>query len=184
MKSIVETIEQEVIDRCRTYQEKTGENEWTHIESVVYYALELAEKYGADKEIVALGALLHDINIVSEYGNDAEHHIYSAEIAVKLLSEFNYPQERTEWVKNCVLNHRGSVLKDKNTVEEECVADADALAHFDSVARWLENGWTSASIKSKFERDYIKLSERTRALIKDKYDILMSILFSDKELLK
>ena len=184
MKNIIVIIEQEVKNRCRSYQEKTGEDEWRHIELVKFYALELANKYGADKEITALGALLHDINGPSEYGGQSEHHIYSAEISVKLLSDLNYPQERIERVKNCVLNHRGSVVQDKHTLEEECVADADALAHFVSIAEMFESGWTSASLKGKFERDYNKLSDRTRELIKNKYDIMMSILFSDKSFLK
>lgn len=184
MQNIIEIIEREVTDRCKKYQEKTGSDEWSHIESVTYYALELAEKYGADKEIVALGALLHDINEAFEYGGHEEHHIYSAEIAVKLLSDLNYPQDRIERVKNCVLNHRGSVLKDKNTVEEECVADADALAHFDLVPKMFLEEERKAWIKGKFERDYAKLSEPTKELIKEKYDILMRILFSEKELLK
>ena len=184
MKNIVEIIEREVQDRCEKFEEKTGDDVWWHFENVTYYALELAEKYGADKEITALGALLHDISEPSEYGSREEHHIFSAEIAVQLLSGLNYPQDRIERVKNCVLNHRGSVVKDKNTVEEECVADADALSHFDSIIKMFENGWSGESIKGKFERDYNKLSVRTRELVKNKYDVMMSILFSDKEFLK
>ena len=183
MKNIVEIVERKVIDQCNKYQEKTGADDWRHIESVLFYANQLAEKYGADKEIVALGALLHDVSFVFEYGDDENHHVYSAEIAEKSLLELDYPQERVEQVKNCVLNHRGSVLKNKNSVEEECVADADALAHYDSIVYMLESGWTSANLKSKLERDYVKLSGRTRELIKDKYYVLMSVLFSDRELL-
>jgi len=180
MKNIVEIIEREVIGRCKNYQEKTGEDEWSHIELVAYYALELAERYGADKEITALGALLHDISGPSEYGAREEHHIRGAEIAGQLLSGLDYPQDKIERVKNCVLNHRGSVPKDKNTLEEECVADADALAHFDRYpGLFLPEG-----IEGKFERDYNKLSEKTRGLIKDRYDIMMSILFSGKSFLK
>ena len=40
-----------------------------------------------------------------------------------------------------------------------------------------------AAQKSKLERDYVKLSVRTRELISDKYKIVMSILFSDRELI-
>ena len=44
----------------------------------------------------------------SEYGEREQHHIYGEEIAEQLLTELNYPKERIEQVKNCVLNHRGS----------------------------------------------------------------------------
>ena len=88
---------------------------------------------GADIEIVELGALLHDIAMPSEYGEREQHHIYGAEIAEQLLTELNYPKERIEQVKNCVLNHRGSKDRPRNTIEEQCVADADVIAHFDCI---------------------------------------------------
>jgi uncharacterized protein len=172
------------MNRCRKHKEKTGYDDWVHTDKVRKYALELADMYNADKEIVELGALLHDISNTSEYGDPSDHHIYSSEIAESLLQELDYPKDRIEWVKNCVFNHRGSVLKEKKSIEEECVADADALAHFDSITIFFEGGWTSADIKGKFERDYNKLSERTRELIKGKYNFMMSILFSDNEFLK
>ena len=71
-------------------------------------ALELAKKYKADIEIVELGALLHDIAMPSELGPREEHNIYGAEIAEELLTKFNYPEDRKNRVKECVLRHRGS----------------------------------------------------------------------------
>lgn len=62
---------------------------------------------------------------LSEYGEREQHHIYGAEIAEQLLTELNYPKERIEQVKNCVLNHGGSKDRPRNTIEEQCVADAD-----------------------------------------------------------
>jgi uncharacterized protein len=189
VKKIVELIEQEVFNRCQKYKEKTGDDDWTHTDKVTKYALKLAEMYNADKEIVALGALLHDISGPSEYGDTSDHHIYSSEIAESLLSELNYPNDRIEWVKNCVLNHRGSKANPKNTVEEECVADADALTHFDSIPSMFHFAYVTLNlstedgkerVKRKFENDYNKLSERTRELIKSKYNTMIDILFSDK----
>ena len=133
MSGIAELIRQEVYSICQKYFQKTGNDDWAHTDKVTNYALKLAEMYNADKEIVELGALLHDISDASEYGDTRDHHIYSAEIAESLLSALNYPIDRIEMVKKCVLNHRGSKPNPKNTVEEECVADADALTHFDSI---------------------------------------------------
>ena len=189
MEKIVELIEKEVFSRCQKYKEKTGNDDWTHTNSVTKYALELAEIYNADKEIVALGALLHDVSDVSEYGDTSDHHIYSSEIAESLLSELNYPKDRIEWVKNCVLNHRGSKANHKNTVEEECVADADALAHFDRVPSMFHFVYATLNLskedgkerlRKKFGNDYNKLSSRTRELINDRYNAMIDILFSDK----
>jgi len=181
-----------VMEICQTYESKTectGIDWWSHIDRVTKYAVGLSKLYNADNEIVALGALLHDISCPSEYGERGDHHIRGAEMAESLLAELDYPQNRIERVKNCVLNHRGSVAKLKNTVEEECVADADALAHFDSIPAMFHFVYATANLsledgkertKQKFEKDYNKLSERTKELIKGRYDTMMDILFSDR----
>jgi len=67
----------------------------------------LAKEYNADVEIVELG-VIHDISMPSNIGPQEEHHIYGAKIAEELLTKYNYPQDKIERVKQCVLNHRGS----------------------------------------------------------------------------
>lgn len=44
-------------------------------------------------------------------------------IAEELLTKYNYPKDRIERVKQCVLNHRGSKDYPRNTIEEEIIAD-------------------------------------------------------------
>ena len=104
-----------------------------HIKRVVYHAVILAKKYDADVEIVELGALLHDISMLFEYGERSEHHIYSTEMAETLLTSLNYPRDRIERVKKCVFNHLSRNQHLRETIEETCVSDADALAHFDRI---------------------------------------------------
>ena len=70
--------------------------------------LNLQKKYNADIEIVELGTLLHDIAMPSEIGPREEHNVYGAKIADELLTELNYPEDRKERVKECILRHRGS----------------------------------------------------------------------------
>ena len=111
---------------------------------------------------------MHDIAMPSEYGEREQHHIYGAEIAEQLLTELNYPKERIEQVKNCVLNHRGSKDRPRNTIEEQCVADADVIAHFDCIPSF---------VRRKLERDYNKLSPRTRELLKNRYKNIVDVLF-------
>lgn len=95
MSEITEKIKEELLNRCRTYQEKTGYDFWEeHIQYVVKNAVQLAKEQGADIEIVELGALLHDISMPSEYGSRDEHHIYGAKIAEELLNKLDYPKEK------------------------------------------------------------------------------------------
>ena len=119
MSDIVNDIKKELLKRCNIYNEKYNYDFWNdHIKYVVKNAIELAKKYGADIEIVELGALLHDIAMPSEFGPREEHNIYGAKIADELLTKLNYPQDRKESVKECILRHRGSKDLPRNTIEE------------------------------------------------------------------
>lgn len=192
MREIVENIKEELLKRCDAYNEKYSYDFWNdHIKYVVRNSVELAKKYDADVEIVELGALLHDIAMPSEIGPREEHNVYGAKIADELLTKLNYPGDRKERVKECVLRHRGSKNLPRNTVEEQCVADADVIAHFDCIPSLfhlafgknekemsIEEG--TEFVKKKLERDYNKLSERTREEIKDRYENIIKVLFVEK----
>ena len=192
MSEITEKIREELIKRCNTYNEKYGYDFWNeHIKYVVKNAVELAKKYGADIEIVELGALLHDIAMPSEIGPREEHNVYGAKIADELLTKFNYPDDRKERVKECVLRHRESNDLPRNTIEEECVADADVIAHFDCIPalfhlafgkndKDLSIAEGTEFVKKKLERDYNKLSSHTREILKDRYENIIKVLFVEK----
>ncbi len=189
MSKIVEKIKEELIKRCNIYNEKYNYDFWNdHIKYVVKNAVELAKKYEADVEIVELGALLHDIAMPSEVGPREEHNIYGVKIADELLTKLDYPQDRKERVKECVLRHRGSKDLPRNAIEEQCVADADVMAHFDCIPSLfhlafgknemglsIEDG--TEFVKKKLERDYNKLSPRTREILKKRYESIKDILF-------
>lgn len=187
MSEITRKIKEELLIRCEKSKQKDGYDFWNeHIKYVVENAIKLANEYGADVEIVELGALLHDISMPSNYGEREKHHIYGAEIAEQLLTELNYPQNRIEHVKNCVLNHRGSADRPRNTIEEQCVADADVIAHFDCLPSLFSLAYKDMNlsisegkefVRKKLERDYNKLSENTRKILKDRYENIIKVLF-------
>lgn len=192
MSEVTEKIKEELLKRCNIYKEKYGYDFWNdHIKYVVKNSIELAKKYGADVEIVELGALLHDIAMPSEIGSREEHNIYGTQIADELLSKLNYPVDRKERVKECVLRHRGSKDLPRNTIEEQCVADADVIAHFDCIPSVFHLAFGknrmdmsikdgTEFVKKKLERDFSKLSARTREELKDRYNNIMKVLFVEK----
>jgi len=108
-----------------------------------------------------------------------------AKRAEELLQKYNYPTERINQIKLCVLNHRSSVNNNKNSMEEICVADADAIIHllelgslfyaaYKEMGHSIEEGqkW----IKEKLEKDYKKLSERSKEKYKNEFETIIKVL--------
>jgi len=183
--NIIEKMTEEVKNRCHRPENIYGVGIWSHhIISVIAYAKELAEYYAADVEVVTLGAILHDIASITKAEYAEKHHIIGAEMAEELLKNVCYPQEKIEQVKLCILNHRGSKVSKKQSIEEICVADADALSHFDQIPSlfslvYKEKQMTIDEgedfVKKKLERSYSKLSAESKVLYQGKYERVMSI---------
>jgi len=184
--SIEEKMYNEVKYRCEQPTNTYGIGAWDHHIKIVYeLAKKNANEYGANLEIVAIAALLHDIASVTDVRFTEEHHIIGAEIAEQLLLAENYPIEKIYLVKKCILNHRGSRLVDKTTPEEICIADSDAMAHFYSIPSLLsmvyrEKGMSiddgSKFVMDKLDRSYNKMSDKGRELVRGKYKAAKKIL--------
>lgn len=87
-------------------------------------------------------------------------------------------------VKNAE-NHRGGVSLTKNTPEELCVADADAISHFDSVPSLLYLAYVEKGmgikegkefVKAKLARSFRKLSIESKKYYQDKFEKVMEVL--------
>jgi len=106
-------------------------------------------------------------------------------MAYDLLSKLSYDEEKILLVQKCITNHRGSITLEKSSPEELCVADADAISHFDSIPSLLYLAYVerqmsieegTAFVKGKLERSYKKLSEPSKIIYKDKYHQVMEML--------
>ena len=163
---------------------KIGQTWQYHIQPVINNALLLADRYGADKDIVEVASLFHDIADLVDYGNRGQHHILGAEMTAKILKEDGFDEEFISRVEKCILHHRASVYKDKYSIEEICVADADAMAHLDSVVELIcwraylgeDIATCNAFVKQKISKSFAKMSTETKALMQDKYDSIMRVL--------
>ncbi len=91
---ILKKLQQEIYDRCQKETNKFGMGCYYHIVAVVKNAEILAEKYGADREIVMIAAWLHDIASITEYSLYELHHIHGAEMAYSILKEYGYEDKR------------------------------------------------------------------------------------------
>lgn len=185
-KELVQAISNIVEEESKKETNVFGYEGWTyHVVSVVKYANLLAEKLDADKEIVEIAAILHDYASIKDEALYKEHHLHGAVEAEKLLKTFNYPEEKINRVKNCIIEHRGSVPLERTTKESECIASADAMAHIAEVPsllhlayfkRKMEVSEGAIWVSKKLERSWNKLCPEAKEIIKDKYEMAKNIL--------
>ena len=185
---IIAYLQKEIRLRCESPANKFGIGIYYHIEAVAKNAELLAERFGADKEIAVIAAWLHDIASITDYSLYKMHHIHGAEIAEELLNDFDYEPEKIKLVQECIKNHRGSVVNGKSSSEEICVADADAISHFDSVPSLLYLAFSAKGMEyeegvdfvvNKLKRSFLKLSDNSKEFYEEKYRRAMELLGAD-----
>ena len=188
--NIVEQIKKDVLEKSDWYKEQDeGHYDFweNHIKYVYKEAVELAEKNDADMEIVELGALLHDIALMSKVGTKVDHHENGRVIAEKILTEYDYPVEKRERVLDCVLHHRSS--KNAKNIEELYVADADILSHFDNIIMlfsciFVKNDIKDClearkAIKEMFAKDFDDLSDKTKPEFEGRYKTILEVVLRE-----
>jgi uncharacterized protein len=189
-KLIIQKLEKLVQTTCKKPSNIYGYGAWTHhIKKVVYFSKILAKKTNADLEIVEISALLHDYASVLNRKYYSQHEIIGARLAQSILEKYNYPPDKIKIVKKCILNHRGSKLKEKLSIEEKCIADADAMAHFTSIASLfylcfnthkLNIEESEKWILAKLQRSYKKISPIGRKIVKPYFLAAKKILNYDR----
>lgn len=189
MQNIVEIVKAKLLEYTKKSFEKDGYDFWNeHIKYVFQNAHDLAVKRGADVEICELGALFHDMAMAAEFGPREEHEIYGAKMARSILSELGYPAEKIDLVEKCVLHHRGSKDDSRDTAEEQILADADVIAHFDNIPSLFSLAYNKMNlsipegkgfVKNKLMRDYRKLGPESQKELKERFDTIMDVLFKD-----
>ena len=187
--NIINLIEKEVKEKIEEYKRQSDDHYdfWNeHIKYVYIESQKLAEQYGADIEIVKLGALLHDIALICKIGDRKDHHINGKILAEEMLRKYNYPEEKTNRVLGCIYNHRSS--KNATNIEELCVADADIIAHFDNIPMLFNSAYNRNNInlnevrewmKACFEKDFNDLSDRTKSGFKNRYNLICEIVLGN-----
>ncbi len=183
---MIHDIERIVEQFCKQDTNIFGYAIWTHhITRVVQNAKQLAKLLGADLEIVEIAALLHDFASVKDKNLYKDHHINSAIEAEQILRRFDYPAEKIAAVKHCIEAHRGSVAEQQRSLEADCVASADAMAHIQNVPALLYSAYLQRGmdidegmkwLRRKLERGWNKMVPEAKELVKEKYDAALEIL--------
>ncbi len=182
---IIQEIRDYVEGECKKPSSKYGYEPFPfHFAQVVEYDGKLADELGGDKEIILIAAWLHDIGSIM-YGRK-DHHITGAKVAEEKLQELNYPKEKIEHVKKCILNHRGSQQNSCGSIEEEILAEVDAMSSFENISgifkaafvyENLSQSEAKISVKQKLERKWKLLHfEKSKQLVRPKYEAVMLLL--------
>jgi uncharacterized protein len=181
---LIEKVRQFVEGECLKPTAKYGHEAYKfHFVSVVNYAEILAEKLGADLDVVLLAAWLHDIGSIV-YGRE-DHHVTSCEIVDGKLREFGCSEELIEGVKHCIFAHRGSHGIVRESVEAEILADADSMSHFDDIGGLFKAAYVyedlsrdeaRRSVRSHLVNSFAKLSPNAKDFIKPKFEAAMLLL--------
>ena len=185
---IVEKMRQEIIRRSDLFEEQTRgtKDEYNlyreHLQYVYKYAVMLSKDADIDKEIVELSALLHDISMTDASLDRSKHNEFSSAMAEQLLREQHYPEEKLQLVAKCILNHSSKRAQYRTTREEDLLACADGLAHFDAYkslyslahkVMGLDDEQSLKFIQDKLTKDYAEISEELKYLVSDVYARVM-----------
>ena len=154
-----------------------------HIDIVVDFARQMAEKYKANVEVAMLGALLHDAGLAykRDRADPAGHEVRSIEYAEKFLPQYGYQEELIEEVVKCIEATDFEV--EPTTLEAKIVRSADAMSHMLSVhylakARFASD-WEGGIgfVEKKIEKDFSKVClDDEREVVRPVYEYFNRIL--------
>ena len=187
MKSIVRIVKDKLLEYSKKSFEKDGYDFWNnHIKYVFKHAHDLAVKRDADIEVCELSALFHDMAMVAGFGPRDEHEKYGAKMARSMLTELGYQKEKIDLIEKSVLHHRASKEDTRDTIEEQIIADADVIAHFDNIPSLFSLAYNKMKlsmeegkdfVKNKLTNDYKKLSPIGQKELRERFDTIMKVLF-------
>ena len=194
MSQIVEKMRQEIMERSARFEEQTKgtKDEYNiyreHIQYVYKYVVLLSKDKNVDREVLELAALLHDISMTDITLDRSRHNEFGADIAEQLLRENDYPEDKVQLVKKCILNHSKRRSDYRTTEEEQILVDADGLSHFDAISKLyalpskvmgLSEEDSVRFVQDKLTGDYNELSDDLKYLVKEKYERVMAAKCSD-----
>ncbi|MFH1415804.1 MAG: nucleoside monophosphate kinase, partial [Elusimicrobiota bacterium] len=146
----------------------------------------LADRFSADKEVLAAASFLHDIGIAHTLNE--RHGIVSADVAGKILLDSLFPENKIEQVLTAIREHDDYTSR-RDTIESQLLFYADCKEAFgaDGLDRYLaiyrERGVPETElyprILSNIKKRYDSVSNKElKAILKSGYEEIRSIIHS------
>jgi putative nucleotidyltransferase with HDIG domain len=137
---------QNIISEAEKYYKENIPHNWdpdiyiNHIEQVREYALILADEYQADREVLEIAALLHDIGY-EKTETGAGHAGISADMARDILKSYNVEEKKIEQICDTISKHsmKDSTEGESVTLESQILRDADGIAFLKSNIPYYHN---------------------------------------------
>jgi uncharacterized protein len=132
---------------------------WEHIRRVYQLALHIAEQEQADRFVVGMAALLHDLGRAAptNASNGTDEHVHHADLSVlladELLERYRVPETKRKAIRHAIIAHSFSRGVEPRTLEARIVRDADRLDGLGAIGilRWAIRG---TQRRSAFTRSY------------------------------
>lgn len=106
-----------------------GSHDWDHTERVYGLCMHIGQAEGADLEVLAVAAFLHDVG--RPYEDESKgticHAEKGAEIAATLLVNYPLSDEKKRNIVHCIGSHRFRGKHAPETLEARALFDADKL---------------------------------------------------------
>jgi uncharacterized protein len=183
---ILNSIRDYVFHECQAASNRFGTAFWEqHIMVMRQYALQLAEYYQAEREIVDLAAYLHDLAALQDYEAVSQHHLLGTLKAQALLEPLGCPVEKILRVLQCIRTHSSPVLPGSGSPEEVCISHADAMAQIARPVYWL---WYTFQVRAldyeqgrqwylnRIKRHWVALGEPAKEMVQTQYFLAKSLL--------
>jgi len=125
-----EKIEKIIDDAKDIYAKLELTHDLEHVLRVSNLAAFLAEKEGANVDVVKVSAWLHDIGyfgLSKQEMIEKDHHNLSAEMAREIMRKHELDGKTVDEICNCIVSHNSSRISANSPSEAKCLHDADKL---------------------------------------------------------
>ncbi len=111
---------------------------WEHVSRVYTLALHIAREEHADRFIVGMAALMHDLGHTEVQHGDDHHADLSVAMARDLMQRYSVPAQQQEAILHAIIAHSFSKGIEARSLEARVVRDADRLDALGAIGiiRW------------------------------------------------
>jgi len=120
-----------------------------HIQLTRKYCIKLAKIEKANRKVLEIAALLHDIG---KYKGKENHHITSCKISKDFLKNLKSPdlsEKNKDLILKCIFKHRTRFSKENNELEVRIIQSADVLGTL------FDDEWQEHCRKTKTKKDIL-----------------------------